>query len=50
MRYEVREIKKQFEEIRIRYKKDIPNMILRVVVGVADGASCWPYIRSNVLR
>jgi len=27
MMYEVREIKKQFEEIRIRYKKDIPNVV-----------------------
>lgn len=39
MVYEVREIKKQFEEIRISYQKDIHNVILRVEVGASDAAS-----------
>jgi hypothetical protein len=50
MVYEFREIKKQFEEIRISHQKDIPRAVLRVVVGASDAASAGgPYLRSNVL-
>ncbi len=41
--YGFRAIKKQFEEIGIRYKKDIPNVVLRAV-GVADGAEEGVYV------